>query len=78
MRDALNQTGRPIFYSICEWGVHQVAREWGNYTGNSWRTTPDIKDLWPSIKFNIMINFIFPQSAGPGAWNDPDMLEVGV
>lgn len=76
MRDALNATGRPIFYSICNWGEENVD-SWGNTTGNSWRTTGDINSNWNSIVSNIQHNG--PTiSAGPGNWNDPDMLEVGV
>lgn len=45
MRDALNKTGRSIFYSMCEWGVDDPAT-WGWKVGNSWRTTLDIKDNW--------------------------------
>jgi alpha-galactosidase len=76
MRDALNATGKPIFYSICNWGFGEVW-EWGNATGNSWRTTSDINDSWESIVSNFRINAEHPDSAGPGGWNDPDMLEVG-
>ena len=45
MRDALNQTGRPIFFSMCEWGKEDPAT-WARPVGNSWRTTEDIKDYW--------------------------------
>ena len=76
MRDALNKTGRPIFYSICSWGTDKVW-EWGNQTGNSWRTTGDISDNWASLYSNFMENDEHPESAGPGGWNDPDMLEIG-
>lgn len=48
MRDALNKTGRPIFYSMCEWGVEDPAT-WASTVGNSWRTTGDIEDKWSSI-----------------------------
>ena len=48
MRDALNKTGRPIFYSICNWG-YSYPWLWGNRTGNSWRTTQDIKDNYVSF-----------------------------
>lgn len=48
MRDALNATGRPIFYSICNWGDEDIDT-WGNVTGNSWRTTMDIKNWWESL-----------------------------
>jgi len=76
MRDALNKTGRQIFYSICSWGTDKVW-EWGNVTGNSWRTTMDIQNSWTSIYINFNENQEHPESAGPGGWNDPDMLEVG-
>ena len=76
MRDALNKTGRPIFYSICNWGEEEVWK-WGNTTGNSWRTTGDIRPEWESIENIFYVNDKHPESAGPGGWNDPDMLEIG-
>lgn len=75
MRDALNNTGRPIFFSMCSWGAGDVD-SWGNNTGNSWRTTGDIRDSWDSMIGNWDHNGP-AASAGPGGWNDPDMLEVG-
>ena len=76
MRDALNRTGRPIFYSLCQWGEEDIAT-WGKEVGNSWRTTGDINDNWNSMLNIIDINDKSYQYAGPGGWNDPDMLEVG-
>lgn len=76
MRDALNKTGRPVFYSICNWGYENTVR-WAPEIGNSWRTTDDIKGIWASIEYNFRVNALHPEIAGPGAWNDPDMLEVG-
>lgn len=76
MKEALADCGRPIFFSLCEWGQGSVW-QWGNTTGNSWRSTQDIKDLWDSMKINYYFNSLHPESAGPGGWNDPDMLEVG-
>jgi len=52
MRDALKKTGRPIFYSICNWGEDNTM-QWGVATGNSWRTTMDIKDYWASMEYNF-------------------------
>lgn len=52
MRDALNQTGRPIFYSICNWGFEDTAK-WGPQTGNSWRTTYDIRNYWGRVIQNF-------------------------
>lgn len=76
MRVALNQTGRPIFYSLCNWGAENPAT-WAGPVGNSWRTTTDIRDNWKSVLNLLDINDAFYPYAGPGHWNDPDMLEVG-
>lgn len=76
MTAALNSTGRPIFYSICNWG-QESPWKWGPTTGNSWRSTQDIKDFWSSMMLNFYENSKYPSEAGPGGWNDPDMLEVG-
>jgi alpha-galactosidase len=76
MRDALAATGRPIVYSICEWGVNDPA-SWAGNVGNLWRTTGDISDNWNSLKSIVNQNAPLASAAHPGAWNDPDMLEVG-
>lgn len=76
MRDALLRTGRPIFYSLCEWGRDHPAT-WGAKVGNSWRTTQDINNSWISIASRVDLNERWAHYAGPGGWNDPDMLEVG-
>ena len=76
MRDALKKSGRDIFYSLCNWGNDDVVK-WGKNVGNSWRTTKDIKDNWKSMIRIIDINNKWYNYAGPGGWNDPDMLEVG-
>jgi len=76
MRDALNKSGRAIFYSMCEWGVDDPAK-WAKTVGNSWRTTGDISDSWNSMIDIIDKNDRWADFAGPGGWNDPDMLEVG-
>ncbi|KAM3233735.1 alpha-galactosidase 3 isoform X1 [Capsicum annuum] len=76
MRDALNATGRTIFYALCEWGVEDPAL-WAGKIGNSWRTTDDINDTWTSMTTIADINNKWASYAGPGGWNDPDMLEVG-
>ena len=76
MRDALIATGRPIFYSICNWGEEETWK-WAPNTGNSWRTTFDINDGWASIEYNFKLNQRHFEISGPGGWNDPDMLEVG-
>ncbi|MFE9405790.1 NPCBM/NEW2 domain-containing protein [Streptomyces sp. NPDC006530] len=76
MGDALKATGRPILYSICEWGSNQPWT-WASGTGNSWRTTGDISDSWSSMINIAHQNQPLAPYAGPGGWNDPDMLEVG-
>ncbi|SDY17545.1 alpha-galactosidase [Amycolatopsis xylanica] len=78
MRDALKATGRPIVYSICEWGKSDPKIwTWGEPVGNLWRTTGDISDNWSSMISKAKANRVLSQYAGPGHWNDPDMLEVG-
>jgi alpha-galactosidase len=64
MRDALNHTGRPIFYSACEWGDLLPAL-WFSSIANSWRTTGDISDRWLSMLFNIDVNDLFASYAAP-------------
>lgn len=76
MRDALNATGRPIFFSMCEWGEFDPA-VWAENVGNSWRTTGDISDSWSSMIGKADANAKLAKYASPGGWNDPDMLEVG-
>lgn len=67
---------KPICFSICEWGFN-FPWQWGRTAGNLWRTTVDIKAIWPSILAIYEINVKLWKHAGPGGWNDPDMLEVG-
>jgi len=76
MRDALAATGRPIVLSICIWG-EQAPWNWGPGLGNLWRTTPDIGDSWSSLTSIFHRNVGLAVHAAPGAFNDPDMLEVG-
>jgi alpha-galactosidase len=84
IRNALNSTGRPIVLSICEWGTAKPWL-WGKTVGgNLWRTTGDISDKWETKEKDSlgMLNILDLQNgiesyAGPGHWNDPDMLEVG-
>ena len=77
MHDALAATGRPIVLSMCQYGWQAVWRWGAKAGGNLWRTTGDIQDNYMS-----MANIGFSQAglspfAGPGHWNDPDMLEIG-
>jgi len=77
MREALDRCGRDIVYSLCEYGRGDVWKWGAELGGNLWRTTGDIGDTWKSVS-----NIGFAQSdlepfAGPGHWNDPDMLVIG-
>ncbi len=76
MRDALNETGRHIFYSICEWGFDNPAT-WAGPVGNSWRTWHDIRDDWGNMIRRAEYNDQWWSYAAPGGWNDPDVMEVG-
>jgi alpha-galactosidase len=76
LRDALAQSGRPIVFSICNWGVKTPWR-WGPTTGNLWRTTGDINDTYDRMSLIGFGQNGLEKFAGPGHWNDPDMLEVG-
>lgn len=67
---------KPIIFSICEWGFNQPWK-WGAEAGNLWRTTGDIREKWPSILAIYEFTVNLYKYSVPGAWNDPDMLEVG-
>jgi alpha-galactosidase len=77
MGDAVRATGRPIVYSISEYGIGEVWR-WGPQTGAQlWRTTADISPSFTRIYFVAAGEEGLERFVGPGRWNDPDMLEVG-
>lgn len=76
MAEALRKTGRPIVFSLCEWGENQPWT-WASSLGHLWRTTGDIGDSWSSMISIAHRNQPLAPYAGPGRWNDPDMLEVG-
>lgn len=88
MRDALYKAGRPIVFSICEWGNNKPW-EWAGAVGHLWRTSGDIDNYWSksygrdgkvwggSVLANLSLQRSLEKYAGPGRWNDPDMLEVG-
>ncbi|HUB88807.1 MAG TPA: glycoside hydrolase family 27 protein [Dyella sp.] len=79
MRTALNATHRPIVYSLCQYGMDAVW-EWAaapRVGGNLWRTTGDISADWDRIYTLASMQAGLAAYAGPGHWNDPDMLEVG-
>ena len=88
MRDALYKAGRPIVFGICEWGSNKPW-EWAGAVGHLWRTSGDIANNWSkmegdngriwggSVLANLDLQKGLEKYAGPGHWNDPDMLEVG-
>jgi len=84
MRDALYQAGRPVVFSICEWGTTKPW-EWGKNVGHLWRSTEDIincfdcKNYWGGQGVVQIIDLFteIGSYTGPGHWNDADMLEVG-
>ena len=87
MGNALEATGRPIVFSICEWGPRSPWL-WGRKAGGQlWRVSFDVGDMWDSpddthscigILTAIDASANIAGHAGPGGWNDPDMLVVGL
>jgi alpha-galactosidase len=77
MGDALQSVGRPIVYSLCQYGRESVWTWGAKVGGNLWRTTGDIADSWPSMSSIGFKQAEISQYMRPGHWNDPDMLEVG-
>lgn len=77
MRSAMDKVDRDIVYSLCQYGNGNVW-EWGSQVGgNLWRTTGDITDTWVSLSSIAFSEHGHERFAGPGHWNDPDMLVVG-
>ncbi len=77
MHQALLKTGRPIVYSLCQYGFDSVW-QWGPEVGaNLWRTTGDVTPAFDRISLIGREQAGLARYAGPGHWNDPDMLEVG-
>jgi alpha-galactosidase len=77
MGDALLATGRPIVYSLCQYGRNDVWKWGADVGGNLWRTTGDIRDTWESMQHIGFSQDEHAPYAKPGHWNDPDMLEIG-
>jgi alpha-galactosidase len=74
--EAIRATRRPMVLSICEWGLNRPW-EWAGNVAHLWRTSGDIADRWDSVMHILDRQEALAQFAGPGHWNDPDMLEVG-
>jgi alpha-galactosidase len=77
MRKALDKTGRPMILSLCQYGFDDVWMWGAGVGGNLWRTTGDINDTWERMSRLGFSQAGLAKYAGPGHWNDPDMLEVG-
>lgn len=77
MRDALRASGRDILFSLCQYGMGDVWTWGAQVGGNAWRTTGDITDTWSSMAGIGFGQAELHSFAGPGHWNDPDMLVVG-
>ena len=77
MGEALEHSGRPMVYSLCQYGLTDVWT-WGTKVGgNLWRTTGDIRDTWDSMDKIGFSQIAISSYTRPGHWNDPDMLEIG-
>jgi alpha-galactosidase len=77
MGDALRAQKRDIVYSLCQYGMGNVSAWGAKVGGNCWRTSGDIEDTWKSVAGIGFSQFGLEHFAGPGNWNDPDMLVVG-
>lgn len=77
MGDALQASGRPIVFSLCEYGLEDVWKWGAEVGGNAWRTTGDIQDKWKSMEEIGFKQADINSYVQPGHWNDPDMLEIG-
>ena len=79
MAQALRNSGRDIVFSLCNWGIHDLTKWARSIGGHLWRTTGDIQDKWSSIyDIGFRKQPELAPFAGPGGWNDPDMLVVGM
>ncbi|HEY3332829.1 MAG TPA: NPCBM/NEW2 domain-containing protein [Capsulimonadaceae bacterium] len=77
MGEALSKVSRDILFSFCQYGMGNVASWGASLGGNCWRTTGDITDTWRSMHGIYEAQNGLEKYAGPGHWNDPDMLVVG-
>ncbi len=74
---ALRATGRPILYSICEWNPSLQPWTWAPEIANMWRSNDDYGDTWSQVLGNLGQEASLAGYAGPGHWNDPDILQIG-
>lgn len=76
MRDALNKTGRPIFYSLAKGDLSDIAST-GSSISNAWRTSLKVLDAWENVRTSFQVNNYYAASQATGWYNDPDLLAVG-
>ena len=77
MRDALNRTGRPIYFSLCNPEDGPATAQVGASLGNSWRVAVDVGSGWNAVLENVEVDNQLGHLAGPGHWNDPGLLLAG-
>jgi alpha-galactosidase len=77
MENALNESGRPIFYSIND-SLSDNSWVWGRETGNSWRTAAYKNDVWETMVNNFYQNSLLGAYSGTGGWNNPNLLQIGL
>jgi alpha-galactosidase len=78
MGEALQSSGRPMVYSLCEYGNGDVWKWGAKAGGNLWRTTGDIRDTWAAMDKIGFSQLDISSYTKPGQWNDPDMLQIGI
>lgn len=78
MGEALKKVNRDILYSLCQYGMADVWKWGATINANCWRTTGDIQDNWNSLRSIFTSQDGHQEYVGPGYWNDPDMLMVGI
>lgn len=76
MSKAIAKTGRPILLSLCNWG-EENSWNWGEKFASMWRTHTDMSDNWASLLESFDANLDHASKQHPGAWNDPDLLQIG-
>ena len=76
MRDALNKTGRSVFYSVAKGDLSSIAVS-GQDIANSWRSSVKVLEAWDNVRTSFKVNNLYADNQKPGWLNDPDLLAVG-
>lgn len=77
MRDALNKTGKPIFYSLAKSDLSEIASI-GTNISNSWRSSIKVLDAWQNVRSSFQVNNYYAANQTTGWFNDPDFLSIGI